>query len=322
MKDAAYRPSTLPDIQASLGTYYSNFDTTSGGVITRRAERVLAAANSRVGAPEPDEAYARSFGELSRWLAPQFAHGAIELSIVGDTNWSEASDAVSRTLGALPAREPYPKPGKEADIRFATPSKFPQLFSLDSRASQTAIAWYWPVPDIAGAHDDRRCRLLAAVLNELLFTRLREELGVSYTPGAEFVRYDGWPTFSYFTLRADVACAQGPKAAQVMRGEIERLLTNGIDEDVFLRADHPFIRSREEDLRSNSYWGGTVLSDAQLRPERLLAARDRAADTAAITRNDLEGLARRYLAPARGFLFIAEPGPTANWAGKYYWDAK
>lgn len=322
MRDAAYRPSTLPDIQASLGSYYSNFDATSGGVIARRAERVLAAANPRVGAPEPDEAYARGFGELSRWLAPQFAHGAIELSIVGDTNWTEASDAVSRTLGALAPRDPYPKPGKEADIRFASPSKFPQLFPLDQRLSQTAIAWYWPVSDVTGAHEDRRCRLLAAVLNELIFMRLREELGVSYTPGAEFVHYDGWPTFSYFTLRADVAYAQGPKAAQVMRGEIQTLLAKGIDDDVFQRAHQPFVRTREEDLRNNTYWGHTVLSDAQLHPERLAAARDRAFDTAAITRSDLEALARRYLDPARGFLFIAEPGPTAAWAGRYLWDAK
>jgi zinc protease len=202
------------------------------------------------------------------------------------------------------------------------PSKFPQLIPLNPTLKQTAIAWYWPMPEISSSHQDRRCRLLAAVLGELLFTRLREELGATYTPAAEYVQYDGWPTFSYFTLRADVAAAQGPKAAQVMRREIETLLAKGIDEDVFRRARQPFLRTREQDLRDNSYWSHTVLRDAQLHPERLAAARDRATDTAAITRAELEALARRFLEPSRGFLFIAEPGSTSAWGAKYMWDAK
>jgi hypothetical protein len=59
-----------------------------------------------------------------------------------------------------------------------------------------------------------------------------------------------------------------------------------------------------------------------LHPERLAAARDRATDTAAITRAELEALARRFLEPSRGFLFIAEPGSTSAWGAKYMWDAK
>jgi zinc protease len=320
--DPAYRAAAMAGVQASFGTLFSNFDATSGGAISLRAERVLAGANPRVGPPEPNEAYARTLPELAQWLGPQLARGAIELSVVGDTTWTEAADAVSRTLGALPQRDAYPSPGSTARISFAAPSKFPQLIPLNPALKQTAIAWYWPMPEISSSHQDRRCRLLAAVLGELLFTRLREELGATYTPAAEYVQYDGWPTFSYFTLRADVAAAQGPKAAQVMRREIETLLAKGIDEDVFRRARQPFLRTREQDLRDNSYWSHTVLRDAQLHPERLAAARDRATDTAAITRAELEALARRFLEPSRGFLFIAEPGSTSAWGAKYMWDAK
>jgi len=322
LTDPAYRPSAMAEVRASLGTLYGTYDATSGGVIALRAERVLANANPRVGPPEADEAYARSFRELAQWLAPQFARGPIELSVVGDVGWSEAADAVARTLGALARRDSYPRPGREARIPFATPYKFPRLLPLNSSLRQAALAWYWPVPDLADVHEERRCRLLASVLSELLYARLREELGASYTPAADFVQYDGWPTFSYFTLRAEVARPQGVRAAQVIRREIEHLLATGIDEDVFLRARQPFLRAREEDLRNNSYWGHTVLRDAQLRPERLAAARDRTADTAAITRPELEALARRYLDPDRGFLFVAEPGPTDTWGSKYIWDAK
>ncbi len=322
LTDPAYRPAAMAEVRASLGTLYGTYDATSGGAIALHAERVLANANPRVGPPEAGEAYARTFRELASWLGPQFAHGALELSIVGDTTWPEATAAVGRTLGALPARDPYPPPDPAARIPVATPYKFPRLLPLSTGLSQAALAWYWPVPDLADVHQERRCRLLAGVLSELLYARLREELGATYTPAADFVQYDGWPTFSYFTLRADLARPQALKAAQVIRRELDRLREHGIDPDVFERARQPFLRSREEDLRTNSYWGHTVLRDAQLRPARLAAARDRTADTAAITRAELEELARRYLDPARGFLFIAEPGPTETWGAKYLWDAR
>jgi zinc protease len=322
LTDPAYRAAAMAGAQASFGTLYSNFDATSGGAISLRAERVLAGANPRVGPPESNEAYARTFQELAQWLGPQLAHGAVELSIVGDATWTEAADAVSRTLGALPPRDAYPRPDRAANIAFTAPYQFPRMIPISPALKQTAIAWYWPMPELSSAHQDRRCRLLAAVLGELLFTRLREELGATYTPAADFVQYDGWPTFSYFTLRADVASAQGPKAAQVIRREIETLLAKGIDEDVFRRARQPFLRSREQDLRDNGYWSHTVLRDAQLHPERLAAARDRATDTAAIARPELEAIARRFLDPSRGFLFIAEPGPTSGWGARYMWGAK
>ena len=322
MTDPAYRPEALAGVHASLGTFYSSLAAAPSGMFTLRAERYLTGFNRRVGLPEFTEAYARSFKELAQWLDPEFKSGAIELSVIGDTTWDEASSAVASTLGALQKRDRYPRPGKNARIRFAQPSVFPILYPLNLDQQQAAIAWYWPVPDLSGVHQERRSRLLAAVLTELLFTRLREELGATYTPSADFVQYDGLPAFSYFTLRADVTYAQGPKAAQIIRREIEHLVAKGIDEDVFVRAKQPFLRLREEDLRKNSYWGHTVLRDAQLRPERLDAARDRTADTAAITRRDLEALARRYLDPARGFLFVAEPGATSTWGGKYFWDSK
>ncbi len=54
-------------------------------------------------------------------------------------------------------------------------------------------------------------------------------------------------------------------------------------------------------MRDNGYWGYTVLGDAQQRPERLDAARDRLADYAALSRSDIQALALRYFDAARRF---------------------
>ncbi|HEY1792618.1 MAG TPA: hypothetical protein VGG34_06845 [Opitutaceae bacterium] len=62
--------------------------------------------------------------------------------------------------------------------------------------------------------------------------------------------------------------------------------------------------------QSNDYWCTTALSDAQQRPQRLAAARDRQADCEAITRAELEAIAKRWFAPERWFRFVSVPrGP-------------
>jgi zinc protease len=320
--DPAYRLDALPGAQASIGMLYGSFEATSGGGIAFQAERFMSGGNTRVGSPEVRETNARNFGELERWLEPQFKHGAIELCIVGDVGWDDASKAVASTLGALPKRDALPKPGKGPRVTFVTPSQFPHFIQLTPGLKQSAIAWYWPVTDLKNVYRERRFRLLSVVLSNLIYSRIREELGATYSPAADFVQYDGLPTFSYLVFHADVDPVQAPRVAQIIRREIQNLINHGIDEDQFQRAKKPFLRNRDDDLRTNSYWSYTVLRDAQQRPARIEAARDRTADTASITRAEVEKLARRYLDPEKGFLFIAEPGPIDKWGSKYMWDAK
>jgi zinc protease len=119
--------------------------------------------------------------------------------------------------------------------------------------------------------------------------------------------HEGFPQLSYFAIFAEVDPIHAQAAAQAMRDELDQLRKKRFTDDEFERVKAPFLRSREEDLRSNIYWGHTVLRDAQLRPERLAAARDRATDTASITRAELEALARRYLKPSDAFQFVSYP---------------
>jgi zinc protease len=170
-----------------------------------------------------------------------------------------------------------------------------------------AIARFCPVADLGDYHQERRCRLLAALLAERLRVRLREELGAAYSSSANFVYDDGFPELSYFTLYAEVSQADALRAATLMKSELAAIRKKRFSDDEFARVKAPFLRQRDQDLRENFYWSYTVLRDSQQRPTRIVAARNRSADTAAITRRDLETLARRHLNPSRSFEFIAYP---------------
>jgi len=307
LTDAAYRPEALREAGANFGSLYSSLASSPGGPISIQAPRTLFRGDPRFGPPLAQELNARTLAELTAWLDPQLKRGAIELSIVGDIPWEEARDALARTLGALPARAPRAATRRAAGLAFARPSSAPQIYSIEPKLGRAAIACYWPAADLRDAPTERRCRLLALVLSDRLRVRLRDELGTAYAPAASFLVTDGFPKLNYFTLYAEVEPARTQQALQIIRREATALATHGPDDDEFTRALKPYLHQMSDDRRTNAYWGGTVLQDAQLNPLRLTAARDRADDLAAITRAELAVLAQRYLAPKNAFTFLTVP---------------
>jgi zinc protease len=307
LTDSAYRPEAMREINASFGSMYSSLASAAGGPISCRAERILAQGDRRFGVPEAPELFARTPAEVITWVEPQFKHGPIELSIVGDTNWAEAQAAVSRTLAALPKRDPrHPDPEVKRP-RLAKPPRSGFIYTTAPQLRLVALARFCVAPDVQDIYQERRCRLLAGIIDDRLRVRLREELGAAYSSTAMFVQHEGFPALTYFELYAEVAPEQARPAALLIRKELDSLSKKHFSVDEFDRAKQPFLRVRQDDLRSNAYWGYTVLRDAQQHPERLIAARDRSADTAGITQAEVEKLAQRYLNPDRSFEFVAYP---------------
>lgn len=305
--DAAYRPAARRQVEAIFGSLYANLAASAGGPFAIFAQRVMSNGDRCLGVPTAEELFGRTEKELVAWIEPELKHGPIELSIVGDADWNEASQAVSQTLAALPARDPATS-RVPAKIHFGKPKANDYVYTTAPQLKQVALAWYCPVTDLVDMHHERRCRLLADLLTERLRLRLREELGAAYGCSTQFNEFDGLPGYNYFSIYAEVAPEHAQQAARLMKSELVAMTKNRFSDDEFERVKQPFLRHREQDLRENLYWAFTVLRDAQERPERLAATRDRTADTAAITRRELEKLARRYFDPRKCFHFVAYPG--------------
>jgi zinc protease len=310
LTDAAYRPEARRQVNAVFGSFFAKLAASASGPISVFSERTMA-GDRRFGLPTPDELLARTTEELKAWIEPEFKHGAIELSIVGDTTWSEAKRAVAQTLAALPVRK-SPDTRRSQPIQAGKPRKSMYVFTTAPQLRQVALSWLCPVPDLGDVRRERRCRLLAELMSEHLRVRLREELGAAYVFNADFVYLDGFPALSYFSIYTEVAPNHAQQAARLVGNELEALRKKKFTDDEFQRVKQPFLKQREQDLRENTYWAYTVLRDAQQRPERIAAARSRAADTAAITRAEVEALASRYFNPKRYFQFVAYPSQPAQ----------
>ena len=306
LTDAAYRPDALRGAQASFGTMYQGILASPGGPITLMAGRDLAAGDRRFGTPTAEELFARTIPEMRAWLEPEFARGAIEMSVVGDVSWEETRTATARTLGALAQREPRPDTPAERKLTPPRSAAAPKVLAIDPKLKQGAIAWYWPVPEMADIAEDRRYTVLAAVLAERLRLKLRDALGATYTPTAAFSFTRGFPGLNYFSCYVEVDPPKIDQAMQIIQRESMSLALRGPQEEELGRIKPPYVRGMTDNLRTNAYWGRTVLADAQENPARLAAARSRAADIAAITRMELVPLAR-WFDTGGSFRFITRP---------------
>ncbi|HVS52551.1 MAG TPA: insulinase family protein [Opitutaceae bacterium] len=307
LTDASFRPETMREVHARFNSMYASLAASPSGPISMQAFREIFSGDGRFGIPGYDELYARDIGEVTAWLDPQFKHGPIELSIVGDVAWEGAEAAVAATLGALPPREARATAAPAVPVVVAPVWPDYRIYGIPPALKQIAVSWFWPVPSVNDVHEDRRSHLLASILADRLRVRLREELGATYGPTAQFEHTNGFNDADCFAFTAELQPAHAKQAVQLLRREIAALHDKGPTEDEFNRAKQPFLREMTDSLRTNSYWGITVLSDAQQRPERIAAVRDRAADIAAITREEIAALARRQLDPARAFRFATAP---------------
>ncbi len=308
LTDTAYRPDAMAQAKASVVSMYASIASSPAGPITMQSTRVLSGGDRRFGTATFPEFGARTIAEVRDWIDPQFREGPIELSVVGDTTWEEASARVGATLGALPRRTERSRVVSSQVLKVPRrPSKPVFVSTTDPSLRQVAITWFCPVPDLSGVHMERRCRLLAALLAERMRVRLRVELGAAYAFAADFEQLDGFPDFSFFVVYTTVAPEHAQRTDELIKSEIKALQRGRFTDDEFERVKLPFLTKREEDTRDNGYWSYTVLRDAQQRPERLAAARDRRSDCAAIGKSDIKTLASRYFDYARWFQFVAYP---------------
>lgn len=312
LTDSAYRPEAVRSARAGFGSIHESLNTSPGGPIFQTAPRMLASGDLRFGVPDMETLSTRTLAELQAWLEPEFQHGPIEVSIVGDVDLATATEAMAKTLGALPARERRPEEETLALVKAPDAPGTPVIWNVNPALRQVSVAYYWPIANTIDVFTERRCRLLTGVIEERLRQRVREELGASYVVSCRLIMNEGFRGQDFIEAYAAVESSRAGEVDQLIRRELAAMRREGITSDEFDRSKQPFIAQRLVDLRQNNYWAFTVLRDAQQRPDRLSAARNRTVDTHAITQAEVQALMDRYLDPADAFIFRTVPYQNKN----------
>jgi zinc protease len=304
--DSGFRPEALRQARKSIGQLYLSFAHTANGPMATEVSNLLASGDPRFGLPAQEVMLARNLDEIRAWLAPQLAHGAIELSLVGDLDPDATIAAVAQTLGALPPREPKPALANLRKVAFPA-QPFVRDYTIASEIPKGLVAVFWPTTDGNEIKRTRRLTLLASVLGDRLRVKIREELGGTYSPQARSFASEPFPGYGYFTAAVDVEPAKAAKIADTVIALADDLAQHGVTDDELTRAKQPMLTAVKESLRKNPYWLGNVLARAQEKPEVLDWSRTLLSDVEAITAADLSALAKTYLGRDRASRVIVLP---------------
>uniref|UniRef100_UPI00404BA282 M16 family metallopeptidase n=1 Tax=Cephaloticoccus sp. TaxID=1985742 RepID=UPI00404BA282 len=314
LTDAGWRPEALRQTQKGLEQMYLGFEHTANGPMATEVANLLANGDPRFGIPAKDVMMSRNLEEAQAWLAPQLAHGALEVSMVGDLDIEGTITAVAQTLGALPVRETRPELDELKQITFPA-EPFTKNYTIATEIPKGNVFIYWPTTDGMDVKRARRLSLLGSVLNDRLRVKIREEIAGTYSPNAGSIASDTFPGYGYLQAGCVVDPAMAGKISDLIVAIGDDLAANGVTEEELNRARQPVLTSVRESLRTNGYWGGSVLARAQEKPEVLDWARSRLPDIEAITAAELSELAKAYLGQARASRVTIVPESLPEAAG-------
>lgn len=318
--DPGYRSEAARQVRKSIDEMYLSFEHTASGPFSLVVSKLLSSGDPRFGLPAKEELLKRNLEESKAWLAPELARGAIEVAIVGDIDIEATIDAVARTLGALPKRDPRPELAERKQVKFPA-EPFSREFTIATEISKGNVVLYWPTTDGREVKLNRRMSMLGEVFSDRLRIKVREELGDAYSPSAGNNASDVYPGYGYMQAGITIDPPRAQKVGEIVTELAAELAAKGVTEEELERSKKPVLTTLRESARTNQYWLGAVLAKAQERPEVLEWCRSRYADNEAITVAEVSDLAKRYLSADRASRVIVIPSgkteakPAASGAG-------
>jgi len=248
------------------------------------------------GLPEKDEFRTLTLSDVKRWLMPVFTGEPLEINVVGDITESEIVSLTSKYFGALPARKRTEIITENSPL-FPAGERFEKNMKLHENKGLARVAWL--TDDFWDIKRTRRLHLLAAIIDERLRKRIREQSGASYSPSASSSNSRIYP--GYGSIEAEVITDSGTLNSVLEQIEevIQSLRNTPISADELKRAKKPAITSIKESVKTNRYWLMNVLSLSTRYPQQLDWSRTFLDDFSTITTDDLNALINEFITEDR-----------------------
>lgn len=229
------------------------------------------------------------------FFAPFLAAGPVSAIIVGDIGLDAATEAMRRTIGALP-RRPAPRiPAGAAMLRPPAPDAAPRSFTHQGDPDQAYALIGWST--LGGIEHIRERRALALAANMFetrLFDRLREQEGAAYAPDAVHLAADIFPDWGVFYAAAEVRPANAATFFRIAREIVADLAAHPAQPDEFARALNPVLSGIERRIATNGYWID-ALEDWDRDPRAIANVRSYLADYRALTPEDVRRAVATYV---------------------------
>jgi zinc protease len=250
--------------------------------------------DGRFGIPNAAVLGRRNMTEARTLLAAAGADAPIEIGIVGDVDEQLAIDAVATSFAALPPRAEGPKWAQARQVSVRDDRR-PVVLPHQGPADQAMVAAIWPTDDDRDYRKVVGLGLLASLLELKLSETVREQLGATYGVNVDSAMSDTFTGLGLIMVNAIVSPKQADQVEAAIIAAARELRDKPVSADLLARARNPILERVTRDLRENGFWLSYV-SRAQQQPGRLDRIRQRQKIYETFTADQLQQLARVYLA--------------------------
>lgn len=293
--------------RAAAKLAYDTYATSPGGVLNRDLEYLIHNREKRFYMADPAEMDRATPEGFRKVWEPLLSQGPVEVMIFGEFDRQATIEALKRTFGALPPRQPIP--ARIAGRVPAFPAAGGDVTVVRHRgdANQAAAVIAWPSGGgVAALRESRQLEILVQLFNNRLMDAMRERAGASYAPQV----ISDWP-IDLSGGGTIMALAQlRPQDVPAFFAEAERIAQDLAAmppaEDELQRVTEPLRQQISRASTGNSFWL-YHLEGASFDPRRVDLIRSLLTDYSITTPENMQALASRYLAARTGWKMAVIP---------------
>jgi len=297
-------------LKRTIAALEASYDPVAGSAseaLERNLDWLLHDRDGRFAPATPADREALTLDRFKAVWAPLLAAGPVEVQIFGDLDAEAAIDAVAATFGALPPRKDVPPSPENIPLRFPAPVSSPILLSHSGPTEQAAAVIAWPTSGgLARVQQSRQLEMLARIISDRLFEKLRSIDGAAYTPSASSIWPDTSESGGYLVVQTQLKPDRIPYFFKLINEIAADLAAKPVSQDELDRQIEPVRQLLNRAGTSNAFWM-SQLEGYTTEPRRLAAAATLGRDLLEVTPAQLQALAARYLVPQASWSAIVLP---------------
>ncbi|MDY6923644.1 MAG: insulinase family protein [Pseudomonadota bacterium] len=299
LTDPGLRPAPFQRLQSAYGQQLEQARATPGGAFAVDGGALLSSGDARDALPPAETVTGWTNDQLKAGLTRGLASGPIHVTVVGDVTVEAAIASVASTFAALPPRGPaaQPLPGSDQK-RFPAPTGQPIELTHTGPAEQALAIVAWPTTDAVDDRTEaRQLSVLSQVLRLRVLEEIREKQALAYSPGVGAQSSDIFPDYGYMLVQGETARSSLPAFYAAVEAIAASLRDAPPETDELNRARLPAIERLRLSQATNEYWL-TQLADVAEDPAQVAQTVNHIAVLEAVTPEDIQRLARKYLTDA------------------------
>ncbi len=277
---------------------------------------ILLSGDKRFAPPTRAEVEALTPAAFRAFWEPRLAQGPIEIQVFGDLRTVDLEPALLASFGALAPRPPVAIDPARADVVPTAATGQPIVVRHSGEQSQAAVILAYPTGGgLTDIRTGRQLEILAAIFNDRLFDRLRDQSGASYSQAVSSSWTKDFASGGYLFAGGLVRPTDQALMLRAAREIAADLARTPVSADELRRATGPAGEQIVRAASGNVFWMNET-EGATRDPQRFAVLRNYLSDLTNVSPATLQTLARTYLTPAKGVTVLilpqgVEPGASA-----------